>query len=222
MNEKDDFAICDIATETWVSLFAGSDTTAIAMRSIMYNIMRNRDIYDKVTAEIDQATVEGKLGNPITYADAIKLPYFVACCKEGFRVYPSVGMSMPRHVPANGVTISGRFFPEGSRVGMSGAVLHYDKSIFGEDADVYNPERWFRPGTEVMERHMLHFGAGPRTCVGKNVSKSKLPPTQSRPLLPSLTSAFQRFHLLRFISFSLTSSADIPLSSLNQKRKLRR
>lgn len=109
--DKDDFSLADVTTEAWVSLFAGSDTTAIAMRSILYNLMRNPRLYDLVTAEIDQAAAEGRLSDPVKYAEAIQMPYFVACCKEGFRVHPSVGMSMPRHVPPSGATIAGRFFP---------------------------------------------------------------------------------------------------------------
>lgn len=171
--DKDDFSLADVTTEAWVSLFAGSDTTAIAMRSILYNLMRNPRLYDLVTAEIDQAAAEGRLSDPVKYAEAIQMPYFVACCKEGFRVHPSVGMSMPRHVPPSGATIAGRFFPAGSRVGMSANVIHFDKEIFGPDADQYNPDRWLQPGAERLDRYMMHFGGGQRTCVGKNVSRPR-------------------------------------------------
>ncbi|KAF5616785.1 cytochrome P450 monooxygenase oxidoreductase [Fusarium tjaetaba] len=128
---KDDFTLADVATEAWVSLFAGSDTTAIAMRAILFHIIRSPKVYERLLAEIDQASAQGLLSNPANYSEAIKLPYFIACCKEGFRVHPSVGMSMPRHVPPAGVNIAGRYFPGGSRVGMSAHVVHFDKGILG-------------------------------------------------------------------------------------------
>ncbi|KAI8648343.1 hypothetical protein NCS56_01518600 [Fusarium sp. Ph1] len=137
---EDDFSLADVTTKAWVSLFAGSNTTAIAMRSILYNIIKNPEVNKKVTAEIDDAASKSRLSTPVKYPEAIRLPYFVACCREGFRVHPSVGMSMPRHVPPSGATIAGRYFKGGSRVGMSANVLHFDKDIFGEDADSYNPD----------------------------------------------------------------------------------
>lgn len=167
--DKDDFTIADITTEAWVSLFAGSDTTAIAMRSILYFLMKHRDTYEKLTAEVTTAMKAGKLSVPVRYSEAMQLPYLVACCKEGMRLHPSVGMSMPRHVPPGGKTIAGRFFPEGSRVGMNAYVLHFDTNIFGRDAAQWNPDRWLQPGAENMDRYLINFGAGPRTCIGKNV-----------------------------------------------------
>ena len=50
------------------------------------------------------------------------------------------------------------------------------KEVFGEDADVYRPERWLEgEGTDAstlarMKRSMFQFGAGSRTCIGKNIS----------------------------------------------------
>jgi cytochrome P450 len=153
-----------------VAIFAGSDTTAIAMRSIFYHLMKNPASYEKLVAEIDAATRGNNLSSPtIKFAEAVKLPYFVACCKEGMRLHPSVGMSMPRNVPPGGKMISGRFYSEGSRVGVNAFVLHFNQDIFGKDADSWNPDRWLQPGGENMDRYMLHFGAGPRTCAGKNV-----------------------------------------------------
>ena len=105
----------------------------------------------------------------------MKMPYLVACCKEGMRLHPSVGLGMRRHVPVGGATIAGRYFPEGRRVSMNAAVLHYDQSIFGDDAAQFNPDRWINGDASLMDRHMLHFGGGSRTCIGKNGSPCRGP-----------------------------------------------
>lgn len=134
--------------------------------------MKTPDAYDKLMTEIDEADHDGRLSRPhIKYNEAIKLPYLVACCKEGMRMHPSVGLSMPRYVPPGGRQIAGQYIPAGSRVGISPQVLHLNKDIFGHDAYVYNPDRWLGDpqGAAEMDRHMLHFGAGSRTCIGKNV-----------------------------------------------------
>ena len=150
--------------------FAGSDTTAIAMRSILYHLIKSPAAMTKLVTEIDDFYSQGNVcGSHIAYSEAVKMPYLVACCKEGMRLHPSVGLGMPRHVPSGGAMIAGKQFSAGQRVSMNAAVLHYDKTVFGDDADDFNPDRWIKGDTARMDRHMLHFGGGTRTCIGKNV-----------------------------------------------------
>ena len=132
--------------------------------------MRNPTAYEKLTAEIDAAVADDTLSMPVAYAEAIRLPYLKACINEGMRLHPSVGLTMPRLVPAGGATISGFHFPAGYRVGVNGAVVHYDRDVFGPDAESFNPDRWIDGDAVHMERTMIPFGSGPRTCIGKNVS----------------------------------------------------
>lgn len=146
------------------------------MRSVFYHLMRSPAHYNALLTEIDNATSTGDLSAPnVKYAEAIKLPYLVAVVKEAMRLHPSVGLTMPRIVPRGGVQIGDTFVPEGYRVGMNGAVVHYDRTVFGEDAGIFNPERWFREDAANMDRHMIQFGAGARTCIGKNV-RTFIPP----------------------------------------------
>ena len=132
--------------------------------------MLNPNAYTKISSEIDTAIAKGTLSLPISYAQAITLRYLRACINEGMRLHPSVGLTMPRIVPAGGTTISGFYFPEGYRVGINGAVVQYDTDVFGPDAEVFRPERWLEGDSSRMEKTMLVFGAGGRTCIGKNVS----------------------------------------------------
>ena len=132
--------------------------------------MRNSTAYEKLTTEVDTAVANGTLSIPVAYAEAVKLPYLKGCINEGMRLHPSVGLTMPRHVPTGGATISGFHFPAGYRVGINGAVVHYDKEVFGLDAENFNPDRWIEGDAVRMEKTMIQFGAGPRTCIGKNVS----------------------------------------------------
>lgn len=63
-----------------------SDTTAIALRSVIYNLCRHPDKMQKVLAEIDSADQAGKLSNPISYKESTAhLPYFAAVLKEAMR-----------------------------------------------------------------------------------------------------------------------------------------
>ena len=140
------------------------------MRSFFYHLLKNPKVYAQVQQEIDTATVDGKLSSPVKYSESIQLPLVGACIKEALRLHPSVGLTMPRIILQGGMTFGDQYIPEGYRVGMNGAVVHYDKGIFGPDANQFNPQRWLEGDSKTMDKHMLHFGAGTRTCIGKNVS----------------------------------------------------
>ncbi|KAL3455993.1 cytochrome P450 [Aspergillus heterothallicus] len=184
--DQHNFNLTDVQTEVFTGLFAGSDTTAAAFSSILYHLMANPDAYKKLRQEIDEASTAGKLSYPrITYAEAIRLPYLVACCKEGMRMHPSVGLTLPRTVPSGGCQIAGQWFPGGLRVGVNAAVVHLNETIFGEDAKEYNPDRWFREDAVNMDRNMFQFGGGSRTCIGKNI-----PLCEIHKLVPELLRSY--------------------------------
>lgn len=169
-----DFDITDVYTESYTAIFAGGDTTAIAMRTALYHLSKNPSAKSKLQAEIDAAQAEGRLSANITYAEALKLPYLVAVIKESMRVHPSIALTFPRHVPTGGREICGHFFTEGCRVGVNPYVLHYDASIFGKDAEDFNPDRWFRDEAANMDRYMFQFGSGARTCIGRNIAMAEI------------------------------------------------
>lgn len=157
-----------------IALFAGSDTTAIAFRSLFYHLIKNPDAYKKLQKEIDHAFSSGRLKSPVKFSEAIKLDFLSASIKEALRIHPGVQLTMGRVVPAEGLELCGTFVPGGYWVGMNPAVVHFDKSIFGQDADEFRPERWLGPDAALMDRHMLAFGHGSRTCIGKNISLAEL------------------------------------------------
>lgn len=86
------------------------------------------------------------------------MPYLAACIKETFRTNPPFSLTIPRHVLAGGAVLCGRFFPEGTMVGIS-AYVGGNRSLFGDDADVFWPERWLECTKEkliAMENGFLH------------------------------------------------------------------
>ena len=144
------------------------------MRATLYYLMIDPPIYNQVVKEIDDAINSGTIpsSGPIAYSQAIKLPLLCASIKEAMRLHPSVGLTLPRDVPPQGLTIGDTFIPGGNRIGMNAAVVQYDPSIYGEDAASFRPSRWLAEDTAEMNRNLLYFGAGTRTCLGKNVRTS--------------------------------------------------
>ena len=114
-------------------------------------------------------------------------------------MHPAVGLLLERLVPQGGADISGVWLPGGTIIGMNPWVAARDRTVYGDDAYAFRPERWLEADEQrvkLMERNFLavcsdvavkhvavadcsKFGAGTRTCVGKNISlleMSKLVP----------------------------------------------
>ncbi|KAJ4316127.1 hypothetical protein N0V94_005615 [Neodidymelliopsis sp. IMI 364377] len=173
--EKMDFNWGDVQQESFGALFAGSDTTAISFRSLFYHLMHNPDVYDRLEKEVDEAVKEGRMSMPPTYKQASQLPYLSACIKEALRIHPGAQLSLPRTVPKGGLELCGQFIPEGYIVGINAAVMHFDQGVFGQDADSFIPDRWMDSArANHMDKYLMSFGGGTRTCVGKNIALIEL------------------------------------------------
>ncbi|KAI4732129.1 benzoate 4-monooxygenase cytochrome-like protein P450 [Aureobasidium sp. EXF-10728] len=197
-----DFLTDDRITAMCASLIiAGSDSTAISLSGVFYYILQNPHVYKKLLEEIDSADAAGLLdsnhdttgaGDVVPFPAANKLNYLDAVVNESFRMHPAVGLLLERVVPPQGATIRGENIPGGTIVGCNAWVLHQNKQIFGEDADVFRPERWLESeGADParlakMKSSMFHFGAGARTCIGRNISLM-----ETYKLVPSFLRKFE-------------------------------
>lgn len=168
------------------NIFAGSDTTAISLRSTFYYLVRNPACLKRLLEEIDEKDSAGKLSPIVTFNESQDMPYLQACLKEAMRMHPAVGLSLERIVPEGGITITGQFIPAGTIIGANPWVVARDQEVYGKDADDFRPERWLdlwkaaeKDGKQAelakdklkkMERNFLAFGTGSRSCLGKNVS----------------------------------------------------
>ena len=94
-----------------LNIFAGSDTTSIALRAVLYFMIKDERVWNKLQKELDAAVVEGTMSEAMTYNEAQKMPFLQACIKEAMRLHPSLGTQHTRLVPEGGVTIDGRYLP---------------------------------------------------------------------------------------------------------------
>jgi hypothetical protein len=180
----------DLITMCQSNIGAGSDTTAITLSAILYNLLRYPHTYKRLQDEIDTAAKEGRISDPVTFKEAQEqLPYLQAVVKEALRMHPATGLPMARTVPSSGTTICNHSIPAGATVGINAWVAGRNTSIFGPDAGRWRPERWLEiessgRGGEV-EKYSFSFGMGSRTCVGKNISLLEM-----SKLIPQLVRRF--------------------------------
>lgn len=166
-----------VLTSCLSMVLAGSETTAISLSSIFYHLLRNPRCYGKLMEELDQAVKEGVISDAtsgiITWKSSQTLPYLDAVVQESFRLHPAAGLILERITPSLGVNILGHHIPGGTIVGCNAWVLHRRPEVFGQDVKGFRPERWLEAGKEElkeMKSTMFQFGAGARTCIGKNIS----------------------------------------------------
>ena len=119
-------------------------------------------------------------------------------------MHPASAVLLERVVPAAGANIGGEQISGGTVVGVSSWTVHRNKAVFGDDAKAFRPERWLEASEEqvrLMEKSMLHFGAGNHLCLGKNISAReiyKVVPSLLRTFKVSLVVFHVCFHLFAY------------------------
>lgn len=149
---------------------AGSDTTSTSVQSTLLYIITNPQVYNTLCAEIRGAAASGKVSNPIQGSEAKQLVYLQACILEGLRKHPPLSQLRERVVPPGGDTLGGFHLPGGTFVGLNAWGVQLNKAVYGDDADLYRPERWLTDDANKLEAmhqtHSLIFGHGPTKCLG--------------------------------------------------------
>lgn len=130
-------------------LLAGRDTTASLLSWLFYSLARDSDRYDKLRRIV--LNEFGTYDSPtnIKFATIKSCKYLHHCLNEALRLYPVVPLNtrqankdttLPRGGGKDG---KGRIFvPKGMQIDYSVYVLHHRADIWGEDVEVFNPERW--------------------------------------------------------------------------------
>lgn len=92
------------------------------------------------------------------------------------RLHVVTRMPHDRVVLSTGLSVCGEHIASGIDVGIYALVLHYRVDIFGEDVDVFRPERWLGDEEEVrtMKNTMFTFSSGKYNCLGKNIARMEL------------------------------------------------
>jgi len=155
------------------NIAVGSDTMAIALSSVIAYLCLHPAHLATLRDELNMAAARGELSDPASYNEAKRLPFLRAIINEALRIHPVVGQPMVRVIGEGGAHIAGRYFPPGTEVGVNPWVIHKNTAIFGHDAPEFRPERWLTKNSRearALDENFLAFGAGPRSCIGKNIS----------------------------------------------------
>ncbi|KEY67747.1 hypothetical protein S7711_04067 [Stachybotrys chartarum IBT 7711] len=145
---------------------AGHETMASTLTSIVAMIASHPTVHTLAAHEIRSSP------NPSAYSASSHLAYTQAAIREAKRLHPVLSMSLPRTVPAGGLSLHGHFIPAGTTVGCNPVALHRNEDVCGPQPDTYEPRRWLDgEAARRMERCSLAWGGGARSCPGRNLAE---------------------------------------------------
>ncbi|CAJ0911764.1 14698_t:CDS:10, partial [Entrophospora sp. SA101] len=145
----------------------GRDTTANALTWMMYSLMTNPSVEDTLVREVNQLLSSEE--NQIPTFDSIKnFHYGEATLYETLRLYPAVPKNSKVCVKHDILPDGTHVYP-GENVAWSPWCMGRDKSIWGENALQFYPDR-FLTSEGVLKPSQFKFPAfhaGPRICLGQ-------------------------------------------------------
>lgn len=172
-------------------ILAGHETTSTALTWVLHFLTRNKDVQDKLRAELRKARIHSTAATPgegpSLNLDALNaLPYLDAVTREILRLRPPVPNTIRESshdavVPLAAPLKDGSsqlFVPAGTTLFLSIINANCSNELWGDDADDFRPERWSggqdglpkRAREEVSQYALwgtqLTFLGGPRACVG--------------------------------------------------------
>ncbi|GKU04260.1 cytochrome p450 3a13 [Fusarium langsethiae] len=151
-------------------LILGHDTTACSITWAIHELSRRPDCQQRLRDEINILNDTCPL--PF-FNDIDKLPYLHNFVREVLRLYCAVAMA-PRQATQD-VEIAGIAIPKGTVVQLSPAVMNTHPSVWGPDAQVFNPDRWNDLKGDAASVYAFEtFHNGPRMCIGKQLSMMEM------------------------------------------------
>jgi cytochrome P450 len=179
-NGDDPVTVEEVKAIAKALLSASVDTTSGMMAWHLLHVAQNPNVQDRIRAELQQVTVNGKLTPESVSMSSV--PLLHAAIRESHRLTSPAPLSAFRILPA-GVEVHGFTLPENSTVVFDGYSRGRDPDLL-DDVDEFRPERWLpeaveeRKGTpaEVLDHPLFSgpFSQGARRCPGSRVSRNEV------------------------------------------------
>lgn len=142
-------------------LIAGHETTSGLLSFALYYLLNHPEKLQRGYDEVDRV-----LTDPVpTYAQVKNLKYVRMILDEALRLWPTApGFSLQAK---KDTVLAGKYaVNQGDRMVVLIPQLHRDVSAWGEDAEMFRPERFEDP-SRVPHDAYKPFGIGQRACIGQ-------------------------------------------------------
>ena len=190
LNAQTDFG------NAFIFAFAGHDTTGHTLTWLTYELAKRPEMQQRVLDEVDEfwRKFDGRpigTGEPdsVEFVEFMKAsPFLTKCITETLRLWPVVPNGTFRQLShddyVKGPGGEQVLIPKGTFVQVTTVGRHRDKKLWGEDADVFNPDRewqddeiWHDQVYAARNPHSPRFSPfthTPRDCIGKNFAQMEM------------------------------------------------
>ncbi|KAI0905938.1 cytochrome P450 [Ustulina deusta] len=168
-----------LTEEAQVLVMAGTLTTASTLELMVFWLLKQPETLQKLKNELQtvmpSVTDIGKV--PLATLEA--LPYLTAIIKEGLRLGYGVSTRLQRIDPDKLVVFTDKatgkewIIPPKTSVGMTSVQLHHNEENY-PDSKKFIPERWLGAEGKKLEKYLVSFCKGSRSCVGINLAYGEL------------------------------------------------
>nr|AVZ23866.1 cytochrome P450 [Thanatephorus cucumeris] len=170
-------------------LFAGSDTTSLALAWTLFLLATHQNYQESLREELvafQDIVVDPY--DPSVYSSLDELPKLNNIIRESLRLIPPVHSSLrvameddiiptsePVQMSDGTLATGGVHIKKGTYVHIALEGINMVRDVWGEDADVFRPERWENLPEAVKANPsiyggMMTFSHGPRACMGLRFS----------------------------------------------------
>ncbi len=160
MQGESDLSDDEILSQVQTFIFAGHDTTGLALTYAFYLLETHPTVREQFSAELD-SVLDGEEPTMSTIGELTVTDHIL---REAMRLYPPVH-TIPR-VTTRDVTIDGYHIPKETETHISVRELGRD-TRFWDVPNQFQPDRWNEATPQSKGYSYIPFGAGPRTCIGR-------------------------------------------------------
>ncbi|XP_015188691.1 PREDICTED: cytochrome P450 4C1 [Polistes dominula] len=159
-NQIDDEGIRE---EVDTFMFAGHDTTAMALVFLLSLIAKHKDVQERIREEVN--SVMNQKNYKMTMSVVQEFSYLERCIKESLRLYPSVHF-VARYL-TDDMQLKKFLIPAGTNIRINIFHLHRNPE-FWPNPDVFDPDRFLPENISKRNAYCyIPFSAGLRNCIGQ-------------------------------------------------------
>ena len=165
---KDDMAFSrlEVDANARLFLFAGHETTKIAMSMAAYCLANNHKVQEKAFNEIKKYFTQNP--DASTYDAVEAIPYMEMIMLEAMRHYPPV-KEVHRNCVETCAVNNNLVVPKDTMVFVPVRHINFNPDYWS-NPDAFDPERFDQSAPIDNSKGFLTLGAGPRLCIGKRLA----------------------------------------------------
>ncbi|PNT65553.1 hypothetical protein BRADI_4g44270v3 [Brachypodium distachyon] len=150
--------------------FAGHETTSSTAAWCLMLLASHPEWQSRVRVEV----LDICHGEPLDFDMLRKFKTLTMVIQETLRLYPPA--SFVTREALQDINLGGIDIPRGTNIRVPIALAHRDPSVWGANADSFDPGRFAGGIARACKPHHMYmpFGIGPRTCAGQNLAMVEL------------------------------------------------